>query len=591
MRRQIRCWNDVGYSGRGGIVKRSWPIVSIVTACLGSAALLLAVSACGGGGTGAPAKATAPPPTSQNQINPQSRERIQDGGTFTWPLTQMVANFNYNELDGTQVDNFYVIAALLPTPYTNDATSKPIWDPDYLASEPKLTTDPKQVVTYEINPKAAWYDGTPITWEDFYWQWKASNGSDKAYKISTANGYEDVESVQKGKDDREVIVTFKHKYADWQNVFSAFYPASTNKNPKIFNEGWRDRPLTTAGPFKLDSINSTTKTITLVRNEKWWGNKAKLDRIVFRVIDPDAEIDALANGEIDSMDVGADPNKYSRAKNIADVEIRVAGGPNFRNVTINGTSPNLQDVKVRQAIAMAIDRGAIARALIGPLDIVAVPLNNHIFMENQEGYQDNSGDVGKYDPAKARQMLDAAGWKLDGGVRKKDGKALEIVCVIPTAIQTSKQEAELMQNMLGQIGVTMTINTVPGDDFFDKYVTPGQFDFTVFSWFGTAYPISSSKSLYAKPTKNATGGLDIKQNYSRVGTDDIDRLLDSASRELDRKKAEALANQADALIWQQVMSLALYQRPELFATKKTLANFGAFGFATWVYQDIGWMKP
>ena len=49
----------------------------------------------------------------------------------------------------------------------------PIWNRDYLASEPTLTTDPKQVVTYKINPKAVWYDGTPITWEDFYWQWKA----------------------------------------------------------------------------------------------------------------------------------------------------------------------------------------------------------------------------------------------------------------------------------------------------------------------------------------------------------------------------------------------------------------------------------
>ena len=56
-----------------------------------------------------------------------------------------------------------------------------------------------------------------------------------------------------------------------------------------------------------------------------------------------------------------------------------------------------------------------------------------------------------------------------------------------------------MQNMLGQIGVKLTINTVPSPDFFEKYVRPGQFDFTVFSWIGTPYPISSSRSLYAKP--------------------------------------------------------------------------------------------
>ena len=108
-----------------------------------------------------------------------------------------------------------------------------------------------------------------------------------------------------------------------------------------------------------------------MRNEKWWGDRAKLDRIVFRVIDPDAQIDALANGEIDAIDVGPDANKYNRAKGIDGAEIRVAGGPNFRHLTINGTSPNLQDVRVRQALAMAIDRTAIARALLGPLGIDA----------------------------------------------------------------------------------------------------------------------------------------------------------------------------------------------------------------------------
>jgi glutathione transport system substrate-binding protein len=553
--------------------------------------LAIAVSACGRGTT--TGNATTPLQTAgENQINAMPRDKVQDGGTFTFAIDEMLANYNYNELDGTLLSGLYVLAPILPTAYTNDAVAAPIWSRDYLASEPTLTTDPKQVVTYEINPKAIWYDGTPITWEDFFWQWKATNGTDKAYQISSANGYEDIENVQKGKDDREVIVTFKHKYADWPALFNQFYPASTNKSPKVFNEGWKDGALTTAGPFRIDSIDRTSKTITLVRNEKWWGDRAKLDRIVFRVIDPDAQIDALANGEVDSIDVGPDANKYHRAQGIASAEIRVAGGPNFRHLTINGTSQDLQDVRVRRALAMAIDRTAIARALLGPLGLNVQPLGNHIFMANQTGYRDNSGEVGTYDRTKAQQLLDAAGWTLDGDVRKKNGKPLDIRCVIPTAIGTSRQEAELIQNMLGQIGVRMRIDTVPGDDFFAKYVTPGQFDFTIFSWMGTPYPISSSKSLYAKPTMNAKGELEIQQNFARIGSDEIDHAFDQANAELDRPKAIDLANHADSLLWQEVHSLTLYQRPELFATKKNLANFGAFGFAIpWAYQDIGWAKP
>ena len=553
-------------------------------------------ASCGGGTakneTKAPdAGASRPNSARENQINALPREQVQDGGKLTWPLDSMPVTFNINHIDGTEATNAYLLLALVPGTYHTGPDGTPRWNSDYLASEPTVVTEPKQIVTYNINPRAIWYDGTPITWEDFQWQWRASNGTNKAYQISSSNGYEDIENVARGRDDREVVVTFKHKYADWQNIFNPVYPSSTNKSPTVFNEGWKARPLTSGGPFKFGAIDQTAKTVTVVRNEKWWGNPAKLDTIVFRAIDADAQIDALANGEIDLFDVGPDVNKYNRAKGIANADLRVAAGPNFRHITVNGTGEILRDVKVRQAVARAIDRGALARAMIGPLGIQPQVLGNHIFMTNQAGYKDNSGDVGKYDPQAAGRMLDEAGWKLEGSVRKKNGRTLDITCVIPTAVATSRQEAELIQNMLGQVGVKLTINTVPGPDFFEKYVTPGQFDLTIFSWIGTPFPISSTKSVYANPLVGPKGELAIKQNYSRVGSDEIDQLFDAATQELDRQKAIDLANRIDALIWQEVHSLTIYQRPELWAVKKGLANMGALGFADVIYQDVGWAKP
>jgi peptide/nickel transport system substrate-binding protein len=290
------------------------------------------------------------------------------------------------------------------------------------------------------------------------------------------------------------------------------------------------------------------------------------------------------------MEIASDVNKFNRAKAIDGVELRIAGGPNFTHLTVNGSSPNLQDVKVRQAIAKAIDRGALTRSLLGPLGIPPDVLNNHIFMRNQVGYQDNSGDVGKYDPTRAGQMLDEAGWTLQGGVRKKDGRTLQLTCIIPGGVATGRQIAELLQNMLGQVGVKVAITTVPVSDFFDKYVTPGQFDIVPFAWVGTAFPIMSSKSIYAKPTVLPNGELQIRQNYARVGSDEIDRLYAQANSELDRTKAIAIANQIDALIWQEVHTITIYQRPEIVAVKKGVANFGAIGFADPIYQDIGWSK-
>jgi peptide/nickel transport system substrate-binding protein len=558
-------------------VKHTSRISALLAAAM---AVGLVASGCGGSSSKAPAKAA--PKANENQVNAQPRDKVKQGGKFTWAIDQAPANFNYNELDGTEDAGFRIISALMPVPFTFDPSATPVLDKDYVLST-DVKTDPQQVITYELNPKAIWYDGSPISAADWIAQWKALNGTNKAYQIASSSGYDQIGSVTQGKDQFEVVVTFAHKFADWQSLFSPLFPASTNNDPNVFNTGWTQKPLTTGGPFKLDSADATAKTYTLVPNEKWWGDKPKLDSLVFRVLDDDAQPDALANGEIDAENIGPNVDYYNRAKAISGVEIREAGGPNFRHITINSQSPQLQDVNVRTALAKAINRDAIAQAEIGPLGVPAKALNNHIFMSNQAGYVDNSGDAGKYDPEKSKQMLDAAGWKVDGNQRVKDGKPLSINFVIPTGVATSKSEAELIQNMLQQVNVAVKINAVPVDDFFDKYITPGQFDFTVFSWIGTQFPISSSKSIYAKPN-----GDDIQQNYARVGSDQIDALFDQANQELDRTKAINDANQVDKLIWQEVHSLTTYQRPDLWGVRKGLANFGALGFASVTYQDIGW---
>ena len=322
-------------------------------------------------------------------------------------------------------------------------------------------------------------------------------------------------------------------------------------------------------------------------NEKWWGDKPSSTRSCSSRIDVDAQIDSLANGEIDFIDIGPDVDKYQRAKSLAGVSIHRAGGPNFRHITINGTGEILKDVKVRQALALAIDRKTIAKAMLGPLGGNADALNNHIFMSNQKGYKNNAGDLATVNPEKAKAELDAAGWKLNGSdtVRTKDGKQLEIRMVIPSQVATSEKESTLIAGMFTAVGAKLQIDTVRERRLLRQVHHAGDFDMTVFSWIGTPFPISSSKSIYAKPA-----GDDIQQNYSRVGSDEIDKLFDEATSELDPEKAIDIANQIDKLIWDEVHSLADYQRPELYATKDTLANFGAFGFATTIYQDIGFTK-
>ena len=556
-----------------------------------AAALTLAVSvaACGGGGSKKESGASTGGKSGQSStaydINAVDRDKVAQGGTLRWPLDQIPPNLNYNEIDGTLRDTGDVISALLPSIFNFDAESVPSVNTNYALSADLTAKDPKQVITYKLNPKAVWSDGKPMTEADFEAQWKATNGTNPAYKLSSSNGYEQIESVAKGADDREVVVTFKQPYADWKGLFSPLYPASTNNDPAVFNDGWVGKVPVSAGPFKLENLDETAKTLTVVRDDKWWGAQAKLDRIIYRAIPADAQVDALLNGEIDFMDVGPDVNKLNRAQDAPGIKVHKAGGPQFRHITINGSGPILKDQKVRQALGMAINRDTIAKTMLGPLGVAAKPLENHIFMTNQKGYKDNAGVLSSPDIEGAKKLLDDAGWKVEGDVRKKEGKELAIRFVIPSQVATSQQEAQLIFNMLKAVNVKVNIESVPSDQFFKKYINTGDFDFTVFSWIGTPFPISSAKSIYAQPK-----GDDIQQNYARVGSPELDALFDKATAEFDEQKALDLGNQIDTMIWNEVHSLTLYQRPEIVATKARLANYGAFGFATAHYEDIGFTK-
>jgi peptide/nickel transport system substrate-binding protein len=550
---------------------------------------IVAVAGCGpiDGGQAEPGALDAPQ-ASENQVNPTPRHRLQDGGTLTWPLDQMPPTFNPNHLDGALADTLAVVAALLPSPFHVDAAARPILNTDLLDWAQLTSTEP-QVVTYRINRRASWSDGAPITVADFAAAWKALKGEDPNFNVSSTQGYDKIARVTAGADEREVVVTFDEPYADWRALFRQLTPASTNSDPEAFNEEWRARPLDSAGPFRFESLDRSAQTVTLVRNERWWGAPAQLDRIIYRVIDPDAQVGALANGEIDFIDVGPDVDKLQRARTIAGVDVRRAAGPNYRHLTLNGSSPVLDDVQVRRALALAVDRQIITEALVGPLGSPPAPLNNHIFMTNQEGYRDNAGDLGEPGPAQARTLLDEAGWRLAGDVRMKDGAPLAIRLVIPAGVATSEQEALLVAGMLSEVGFDVRIEIVPTSDFFSQYIRPGSFDLTLFSWLGTAFPISSAEPVYGEPVVGEDGQLDVRQNFARIGSAEIDRLFEEATAQFDASKAIELGNEVDALIWQEVHSLTLYQRPDIVAVRDDLANFGAFGFATVVYQDIGFL--
>lgn len=562
------------------------------------AALALVVAACGGssgggGGGGSNAKPTKQQEasaTKQEDINPQPVAKLKKGGTVRWAVDQFSTQWNYNQLNGPEASTAQVLYGVMPYAFIADKTAKVSPNPDYVTSAKATQSGGKQTVTIELNPKAKWSDGTPITEKDYETQWKALQGKSSAFQISSSTGYEQIESVKPGKDQYEVVATFSKPFADWMSLWSPLYPAKYQDTADHFNKGYLNKIPVTAGPFKIEKIDSTAKTVSMVPDPNWWGNKPIVDRIITRALELDAGVNAFVNGEVDVNLLPNDPASYKRAAGAKGGVVRVAGGPDFRHFTLNGTSPDLSDVKVRQAVAMAINRQAIVKADLTGLPWPARTMDNHFLVNTQKGYQSNAGPIGQFNPTKAKQLLDQAGWKQSGAYRQKGGKTLDLRFVIPTGVAASKQEGELTQAMLKDVGIKVDINAVPSDDFFDKYVTPGNFDITPFAWLGTPFPISSAQSIYANPTKDAKGELQIQQNFARVGSPQIDDLMNKAAESLDPNQAFKLINQADKLVWQEVHSIVFYQRPQMTGVNKNLANVGSYGFAQPDYTKIGFVS-
>ncbi len=414
-------------------------------------------------------------------------------------------------------------------------------------------------------------------------------GTDERYNIASSTGYERIESVKPGADEFEVIATFKKPFGEWQSLWLPLYPASTNDNPDSFNKGWVNKIPITAGPFKLEKIDQTAKTVTIERDPKWWGPPAKLDKIITRALEVDATINAFANGEVDVADVGPDPSAYKRAVGVQGAAVRSAAGPDFRHFTFNGTGKNFSDVNVRKAVAMAINREVITKADLTGLNWPAVTMGNHYFVNTQSGYADNSGEVGRYDPEKAKALLDQAAGSRRAPIARRTAKTLSLRFVIPSGATTSKQEGELTQAMLKEVGVKLVIDTVPSDDFFDKYVTRAAS--TSRRSPGSARPTrcprrSRSTSTRRRPPAASWTSSKLRPHRSPQ----IDDLMSAAEEEVDPAKAATLANQADKAVWAEVHSLTMFQRPQITAVKGTLANVGSYGFKTPIYQDIGFVK-
>ncbi|MEU6935345.1 MULTISPECIES: ABC transporter family substrate-binding protein [Streptomyces] len=753
-------------------------------------------------------------------IAPAARETVADGSTANWAVDALPATFNAFQADADSATT-RITGALLPTLFPMDRTGQPKLNPDYLESAKVIEREPRQVVLYKLNQQAVWSDGREIGAPDFVAQWRALRGKDSAFWTARNSGYERIEKIERGADDLQVRVTFSKPYADWRSLFSPLYPKEITGSPDAFNDGARTALKTTAGPFVLKSMSKSEGTVTLARNPRWWGDKAKLDTLVFRAVAAKDRTQALSDGTVDIADIdaatadritlarrdrgsngqplnhgpgseitpaqalrswaqahGSDEDaaeiaQAAREKNrkavvayateqkaLRDFAVRKSLEPAYTQLALNGESGPLADDRVRRAVARALDRQELAQTVLGPLGLPAKPLGSHLALAGQPGYKDGSGALGEQNTKEAQALLADAGWTRGGaaeppkdtkagseaekkggkddeaeaekktageaeedkdaksektekseksdkdgkkaeedstedsadsaaerkkadqdsedsaasrdeglyivgddnkpgapapatvgsasavhvlapartaaaqgtvllrqagvlgedgavaatdkqpggaagayapvgtaapapaaakGQLGKDGKTLTLRFVLPSGpgSQSLRSVGDKIAAMLEKIGVGTEITKVPDESYFKDHIASGAYDLALYSWPATAYPATDGRPIYAKPEPATDGSLLVEQNYTRVGTDHIDQLFDKAAGELDEKAARELMKQADARIWAAAGSIPLFQRPQLVAVDKKLANVGAFGFAAPRYQDIG----
>ncbi|MBF6162826.1 ABC transporter family substrate-binding protein [Nocardia cyriacigeorgica] len=517
-----------------------------------------------------------------SDINPRGRDEVRDGGNLRLAITAFPANWNTLSIDGHEAEIGEIEEPMMPRAFSTDAAGRLSINTDYFTDVALTNTNPQQV-TYTINPEAVWSDGSPITWEDIASQAHALSGRDKRFMIAINNGFDRVAKVERGVDDRQAILTFDRHYAEWRGQFagnSALFPKSVTADPETFNTGLRDGITLTAGPFLVRSTDRAVGRIVLGRNPKWWGEQPKLDTITYSVLDRAAWVGALQNNELDAAMLSS-IDDVTTVRQTPGVVIRRAPGNRWRHITFNGAPGSiLEDARVRVAISKAIDRKAIAAITQNGLVDDPQPLNNHIYLQGQEGYRDNS--LG-FDPEAAARELDALGWTRSGDVREKDGRKLVIRDVMYDD-DLWVQIAQIIQQNLAAIGVQLVIDTRPGAGYFTDVIQPGDFDAAQFIFEGDAFPLSSIPQIYGYYPDN------LQANFGRIGSPELNDLIERTLSELDPGKAIELANQVDRMVFEEGHSLPLTQSDGSYGVRAEVANFGSPGLASYDYTKIGFVK-
>lgn len=454
--------------------------------------------------------------------------------------------------------------------------------------------------TVRIKEGLVWSDGTPLTADDVAFTFEMLNTEANNF-IQGSTIRDAVETVEK-VDDRTVKLTFgatapyvgkllsveavvilpKHVFGPVFEAEGTLANADANQNPTVFS-----------GPYTLVEWRRG-ESLTFAANPSYVLGQPKIESLVIRIFpDPEAGYAALAAGQVD-LQPNLGPTDGPRVLALSpDLKVTSVFGGYIEILVFNlrgednprAGHPALQDIKVREAIRLGIDR----RAIINDLLAGAAEATDSIYAGN--AVQDPSIEFVEYDPEAAKALLDEAGW-VEGadGVREKDGVRLELRYATTTAAFRRDVQA-VVQQQLAEIGVGIILENYDATEYFGSFtqggtLATGEFDLGEFA-------NSTSGTSPLNDIVNDTIGCDSivsvdnpgGSNYGSYCNEEMDSLYADITTTLDQAKVAEDATAIQRIVRDDLPAIILFPRNDIFAFNATRfvsdPKIGATDFAFW----------
>jgi peptide/nickel transport system substrate-binding protein len=446
-----------------------------------------------------------------------------------------------------------------------------------LMSEDGLT------IRVPINPDANWSDGEPVTADDFVFTYEMVLDPNNINTQSTWPYADYLESVT-AEDDKTLVIQFTEPFAPWATTMFDYVLPKHILMPVYEAEGtideaeWNRNPTVVNGAYALKEWQAGSHLI-LEANPGYWRGQPKVSQVNIMVVpDDEAQMAAIKTGD---TDIGI----FLSYADIPDVEalpdvdiITVLSGYNeswFFNLNTDETAadnghPALQDARVRQAIAYAVDFDAICQELL--YGGTYPPVTKW----EETPYSSPDANPYAYDPDMAMSLLDEAGWTDSNGdgTRDKDGVELVLVYSTTSGREVREQTQVVAQQYLADVGIGIEIANNSYDTMWNSYgqggpIATGQFDIAEWSDTSEFPDPSESQWLCSEiPSDESPDG----SNWYGICDEDLDALFRAQEVEMDPVARIDLFHQASQLINDQVYWIGVWHDNDVWAINTRLAN-------------------